>query len=263
MHSVALIACGLLVAALLIGLLFRFGKNAGKEPVSRWLLLAAGMLLSFLFVWRSLQLGFVALTGIFDSLVFFAAAVCYLAFWYRSQRRLPYSAAVYFGAMVAAFGLLAIANSPIAPVSQSAPLPILRSGWLLIHVSLAFLGEAFFVFAFVAAIAFLATKDAGKRERLDRLIYTAIATGYPLFTIGALVFGAIWAEQAWGRWWNWDPKETWALVTWLVYTLYLHVRFVRRRGDSLPAVIAVVGFLCALFTLFGVNYLLPGLHSYR
>lgn len=263
MHVIALIACALLVAALLTGLLFRFAKNPRRETVSRWLLLASGLLLSFLFVWRSLRIGFIALTGIFDSLVFFAIAVCFLAFWYRCQRRLPFSGAVYFGAMVVAFALLAIANSPIAPVSLSAPVPILRSFWLLIHVSLAFLGEALFVFAFVAAIAFLATKDSAKRALYDRLTYTAIATGYPLFTIGALIFGAIWAEQAWGRWWNWDPKETWALVTWLVYTLYLHIRFVRRRGDALPAIIAVAGFLCALFTLFGVNYLLPGLHSYR
>ena len=63
-------------------------------------------------------------------------------------------------------------------------------------------------------------------------------------------------------WWSWDPKEIWALVTWLVYTLYLHLRLTRKRGGSLPSIDAVAGFLCALFTFFGVNFQLPGLHSY-
>jgi ABC-type transport system involved in cytochrome c biogenesis permease subunit len=83
-----------------------------------------------------------------------------------------------------------------------------------------------------------------------------------VFTVGALVFGAVWAEQAWGAWWSWDPKETWALVTWLVYTFYLHVRLIRKKTGALPAWISVIGFACTLFTFFGVNFLLSGLHSY-
>jgi ABC-type transport system involved in cytochrome c biogenesis permease subunit len=89
-----------------------------------------------------------------------------------------------------------------------------------------------------------------------------VGIGYPFYTLGALIFGAIWAEQAWGRYWSWDPKETWALVTWLVYTLYLHLRLVRRNTSSLPPIIVILGFLIALFTFLGVNYLLSGLHSY-
>jgi ABC-type transport system involved in cytochrome c biogenesis permease subunit len=158
--------------------------------------------------------------------------------------------------------LLAVASSPLIPKEALPPIPALRSAWLLLHVSFSFIGEAFFVAGFITAIVFLATKDEARRLELDRLTYTAIAVGYPFFTAGALVFGAIWAEQAWGRWWTWDPKETWGLVTWLVYTAYLHVRIIMKRKDSLPAIIAVVGFLCTVFTFFGVNYLLPGLHSY-
>jgi ABC-type transport system involved in cytochrome c biogenesis permease subunit len=77
-----------------------------------------------------------------------------------------------------------------------------------------------------------------------------------------LVFGAVWAEHAWGRYWSWDPKETWALITWLTYTVYLHVRFILKKRRKLAAVISIAGFAFTLFTFFGVNYLLPGLHSY-
>ena len=142
------------------------------------------------------------------------------------------------------------------------PIPALQSHWLVLHVTFSFIGEAFFVIAFVAAIVFLADRSEERRPALDRLIYTSIGIGYPIFTAGALIFGAMWAEVAWGSWWSWDPKETWALVTWLVYTAYLHTRLTRRLRGRLSAVLAIAGFLFTLFTFFGVNYLLPGLHSY-
>ena len=97
---------------------------------------------------------------------------------------------------------------------------------------------------------------------MDRLVAAAVGIGYPVFTAGALVFGAIWAETAWGAWWSWDPKETWALVTWLIYTAYLHTRLVKRLRGRVSAVLALVGFAATVFTFFGVNYLLSGLHSY-
>lgn len=99
-------------------------------------------------------------------------------------------------------------------------------------------------------------------ELLDSLTYRAIAIGYPLFSIGAIIFGMVWANQAWGRYWGWDPKETWALITFLVYSLYLHVRLTRGWKGTWMAVISVAGFIVTLFTLFGVNFLVKSLHSY-
>lgn len=97
---------------------------------------------------------------------------------------------------------------------------------------------------------------------LDELTYKCIAIGFPVFTLGGLIFGAIWADQAWGRYWSWDPKETWSLITWFVYAFFLHARHIRGwRGDKTAAV-AVVGFVSTLFTYLGVNLLLSGLHSY-
>lgn len=256
------LAFALFLVSAAIQVFFLFIKTTRADAIGPWGLLAAAVLLLVVLAMRSFEVGFVALTSMYESLAFWAAVVGIVAFMYRYQKRLPYKPALVFGATMLAVIMLAIASSPLIPKEALPPIPALRSGWLILHVSFTFVGEAFFVASFVSALMFLATKDGDRRLELDRLTYTAIAVGYPFFTAGALVFGAIWAEQAWGRWWSWDPKETWALVTWLVYTGYLHVRLVMKRKDSWPAILAVAGFLCTLFTFFGVNYLLSGLHSY-
>lgn len=97
---------------------------------------------------------------------------------------------------------------------------------------------------------------------LEDITYKGIAFGFPVFTIGGLVFGAIWADQAWGRYWGWDPKETWSLITWFVYAFYLHVKFIKGWQGSKTSMIAVIGFIVTIFTYLGVNLFLSGLHSY-
>ncbi len=99
-------------------------------------------------------------------------------------------------------------------------------------------------------------------ELLDEVSYRAVAIGYPVFTLGALVFAMIWAKEAWGRYWFWDPKETWALIAWLVYSGYLHLRINRHWEGRISAWTAVIGFGVLLFTLVGVNLLIVGLHAY-
>lgn len=253
----------LILTATVLQAIWLFRRNARPEPVSLWALLAAAATLVLDLIARSLETRFIALTSTYESLLFYAAVVALLTYWYRRQRKLTYWPLISFGASFFALTLLAVASSPIIPKEALPPIPALQSGWLVLHVSCAFIGEAFFVASFVSALMFLFSKDAARRLDLDRITYLAVAVGYPIFTAGALVFGAIWAEKAWGRWWSWDPKETWALVTWFVYTIYLHARLVLRRRDSWPSILAVIGFLCTVFTFFGVNYLLPGLHSYR
>ncbi|UCE79648.1 MAG: c-type cytochrome biogenesis protein CcsB [Nitrospiraceae bacterium] len=97
---------------------------------------------------------------------------------------------------------------------------------------------------------------------LDDITYKSIAIGFPVFTLGGLIFGAIWADQAWGKYWTWDPKETWSLITWFFYAFYLHSRLLRGWRGKKVAVVAVLGFLAVIFTYLGVNLLLSGLHSY-
>lgn len=97
---------------------------------------------------------------------------------------------------------------------------------------------------------------------LDEITYKLIAIGFPIFTLGGLIFGAIWADQAWGKYWTWDPKETWSLITWFLYAFYLHGRLMRGWRGKKVAIVAVVGFVAVIFTYLGVNLLLSGLHSY-
>jgi len=172
-----------------------------------------------------------------------------------------------------ACGALALASSPLTGglLAPQPLVPALRSHWLALHVSLTLVGEGFFAVAFVSSVLYLARERRAKRrggdaadtlDRLDRIAYRAIALGFPFFTLGGLFFGAVWAKHAWGRYWGWDPKETFSLVTWLAYVLYLHLRVRRGWRARRAAWVAVIGFLLALFTFAGVNYLVRGLHSY-
>lgn len=99
-------------------------------------------------------------------------------------------------------------------------------------------------------------------DTLERIIYKFITAGFAIFTIGGLVFGAVWAETSWGRYWSWDPKETWAFITWVIYGVYLHGRYSNRWSKEMASSIALIGFLVTIFTYLGVNLLFPGLHSY-
>jgi cytochrome c-type biogenesis protein CcsB len=97
---------------------------------------------------------------------------------------------------------------------------------------------------------------------LDEVSYRGVAVGFPLFTLGAIVFAMIWAQKAWGSYWSWDPKETWALISWLFYSAYLHMRIVRGWEGKAAAWVSAAGFPLIIFTLVGVNLLISGLHSY-
>ena len=99
-------------------------------------------------------------------------------------------------------------------------------------------------------------------EHLDEISYRAIAIGFPIFTLGALIFAMIWAQIAWSRFWGWDPKEVWALITWLYYSAYLHLRLSRGWQGQRSAWLAVIGFIVVWFTLVGINLVIKGLHSY-
>jgi cytochrome c-type biogenesis protein CcsB len=98
-------------------------------------------------------------------------------------------------------------------------------------------------------------------DLLEDITYKMIAIGWPLLT-GGIITGAVWANSAWGSYWGWDPKETWSLITWFIYAIYLHARYVRGWKGTQLSVIALLGFLSVIFTYLGVNLVLSGLHSY-
>jgi len=218
---------------------------------------------------RTLGSGHAPFTNMYESVSFLAWATA-LAYVIMERKFRIRKAGAHILLIATAF--MALASSPLMPKEVTPLVPALQSYWLWLHVSVTLLGEAFFAVAFVASLLFLRThaknrKDPGgewgrSAATYDALAYRAVAVGFPLFTLGGLVFGMIWAYRAWGTYWSWDPKEVWSLITWLIFALYLHTRFVLGWKDQRSAWIAVLGFLAALFTYFGVNYLLSGLHSY-
>ena len=153
--------------------------------------------------------------------------------------------------------------------------PALRSYWLVIHVGAAVLAFGLFtVAAVVSALQIMSeraeTKGVGggfaavlpASSTLDRLGYRLIAVGFPVWTFGPLIMGAIWAEASWGRYWGWDPKEVWALITWLAYAAFLHARATAGWKGSKASAVSLVAYGTVLFSYFGVNILFNGLHSY-
>lgn len=232
------------------------------KPIISALLLIISLLLLFVIISRSIAIKFVALTNTFESLLFFSAIISLLLFIYLVVSKNKVQLFILFIGTIIAFILLALASSPLAPNTIKPPIPALQSGWLILHVAFTFIGEAFFAFGFAAAIYYFFVKNSEQRDNVDRLISTAITIGYPIFTTGALIFGAIWAQSAWGSFWSWDPKENFALITWLVYTIYLHVRLFKKVDQKITVLLAIIGFLLTLFTFFGVNYLFSSLHSY-
>lgn len=145
--------------------------------------------------------------------------------------------------------------------------PALQSYWMKIHVPANFIGYGSFSLAAMVASAYLLAERGILASRLpaldvlDDLIYKSIAVGFAFFTI-ATILGAMWAAEAWGGYWSWDPKETWALIVWLNYAAWLHLRLVKGLRGSMLAWWALIGLLVTTFAFLGVNMFLSGLHSY-
>ena len=175
------------------------------------------------------------------------------------------------GTFVVPLVFLVLGYSSMQSREIHALMPALQSRWLGFHVSMAIISYGSFGVAFAVAMVLVfgnRLKAGGLTDRhlpdedtLDLIIYRAVALGF-LFLSLCIVTGAIWAQKAWGSYWSWDPKETWSLITWIIYAIFLHLRLNRGWRGRKAAVFAIVGFLCVIFTYVGVNTLLAGLHSY-
>ncbi|HDZ76765.1 MAG TPA: c-type cytochrome biogenesis protein CcsB, partial [Candidatus Omnitrophica bacterium] len=194
------------------------------------------------------------LSNMFESLVVFAWAIAIVFIFIDIKYKIKSIAAP-----VALMSLITLGSASLLDKEIVSLLPALKSNWLTIHVLTCFIGYAALTVAFVSSLIFLIQKN--KNQKLDEISYKMIAFGFLFLTLG-IITGAVWANSAWGTYWSWDPKESWSLITWFVYAIYLHVRFTRGWKGKRAAWVSVLGFLAMLFTYFGVNYLLSGLHSY-
>jgi cytochrome c-type biogenesis protein CcsB len=243
----------------------------GKLATITLAIAAAGNLAAILLRWvesHQMGIGRAPLTNLYESLIFFALtiAVLYLFVEFKHKIRIIGAVAALISFLSMAYAALKL-NNTIQPL-----IPALQSNWLIAHVMACFIGYAAFTIAFGISIMFLLKSTGGAPSSavmgripafdiLDDLTHQMVTFGFLFLSIG-IITGAVWADQAWGRYWGWDPKETWSLVTWLIYATLLHARLMRGWKGKKIAILSFVGFLAMLFTYFGVN-LLPGLHSYQ
>jgi cytochrome c-type biogenesis protein CcsB len=213
----------------------------------------------------------------FASVVGAAAVIAYLVVLIRLPQVRYLGMFLLFPIVVLLFLAGTVLYAPAAPL-----VPALRSYWIAIHVTTISIGTGIFLVSFVATVLYLVRRrwemsvEAGRTptrfpvtlgsrlpvtDVLDRMAYRTVAFGFPVYTFG-IIAGAIWAEAAWGRYWGWDPKETWAFITWVVYAAYLHARATAGWRGTAAARVNIVAFATMIFNFFIINMVVSGLHSY-
>lgn len=292
--ALGLLAFGLLLVALPLAFWSVSGAATRSVTVVRLLVAAANLSLTAQLTLRWWESGHFPISNLYESLCFLAWA-CTLT-QLLVERSWP-SPLVPAAATPMGLGCLAFASFALPDrLQQAAPLvPALRSSWLVMHVSVIMVSYAALLVGSLLSLAVLFTERdqalqlrsssigsggfrqaklatsggdlqlssvaIGINEQLDSLSYRTITVGFLLLSVG-LVSGAVWANEAWGSWWSWDPKETWALICWLVYAAYLHTRLSRGWQGRRPALVAVAGLVVIVVCYIGVNLLGIGLHSY-
>lgn len=267
-------------------------KSTILSYTGRLLTILTNLCLSIILALRWLHNGYFPLSNLYESLIFLTWSLTFVQLIIESQNN-----SRLIGAINIPISLFIIAfTSFILPreMKLGSPLvPALKSNWLMMHVSIMILSYAVLISGCLLSILFLIISRSGLHtkytssqtikypcdnlnssntyyilfnrmnilESLDTLSYRIIGLGFPLLTIG-IIAGAVWANEAWGSYWSWDPKETWALITWLVFASYLHTRISNSWQGEKPAILASIGFIVVWICYLGVNFLGKGLHSY-
>jgi cytochrome c-type biogenesis protein CcsB len=255
------------------GALFAQSEFTGKvASAMTWSATTMGIT-GLLVRWRescliSPDIGHVPVSNLYEVFVLFAIITALIYLYYEGRYRTR---------ELGGFVLLVIASAVAfllwyaftRNAAEIQPLvPALQSYWMKIHVPANFIGYGAFALAAMIGVAFLLNeklawlaKRMPSQDILEDVMYKSIALGFAFFTL-ATILGALWAAEAWGGYWSWDPKETWALIVWLNYAAWLHMRLTRGWNGAPMACWAVIGLFVTLFAFLGVNMFLSGLHSY-
>ncbi len=223
----------------------------------------------FALIMRWMICGFPPMSNLYESMTLFAWSIVMVFLIIEYRFKLSIIGAFIMPLAFLITGYSALLDDTVVPL-----MPALQSYWLSIHVMSCFLSYACFACAFSLGIMYLLQerqlklKHTGKLfqrlpslEVMDTINHNMVLFGFILLSAG-IITGSIWASQAWGSWWSWDPKETWSFITWLIYAAYLHARLNAGYRGKRAAILSITGFISVLFTYLGVSYLLPGLHSY-
>jgi cytochrome c-type biogenesis protein CcsB len=247
---------------------FFISQKKKARDTGRILLVLSGVLQTLYILSRYKLAGHTPITSQHEAVVFFAWATtwAYLSFRWRYSVK-------NFGAFVSLLIFILLILSAVVPREVNQLVPALQSWWLPVHAGVSLLAYGFLSLAFCGGLMYLLQERELKSKRfgyfftrlpsldaLDQLNSHCLTAGFIFLTLG-IVTGSIWARQAWGTYWQWDPKETWSLVTWLIYLIQIHQRFTVGWRGKRAAVMAICGFAAVVFTLWGVSYL-GGMHSY-
>lgn len=257
-------------AATIVSVLELFKGSKATTRILIGLALAGFILHTANILARYILSGHMPTSSLHEASSFFSWCIVLLFFFLEYRYRLG-----LLGSFIMPVVFVLMVSSSMLPRKIEPLSPVLQSYWLGIHTALAFIGDAAFAMAFGIGIMYLIQERHVKSKKLgglfqrlpnlqilDEVNYKLITIGFPFLTL-AIITGALWAESAWGSYWRWDPKEVWSLITWFIYALVLHARLTAGWRGKRAAILSIVGFCIVLFTFFGVNLLLKGLHAFK
>jgi cytochrome c-type biogenesis protein CcsB len=250
-------------------IVFFIGRKKKVRAIARWIFTVSGILQTLYILSRILLSGTVPVISQHETIVFFAWAStwAYLSFRWRYTVK-------NFGTFVSLLIFILLIISATLPRGIQPLVPALQSWWLPVHAGVSLISYGFLALAFCGGLMYLLQEKELKSKRfgyffsrlpsldaLDQMNSHCLTVGFLFLTLG-IVTGSLWAHQAWGAYWQWDPKETWSLITWFIYLIQVHQRITVGWRGKRAAIMAIFGFCAVLFTLWGVPFLLGGAHSY-
>ena len=277
-----------------------FNNSDSLTKIGKFSTIVANLLLFFILCSRWIVAGYFPLSNLYESLLFLTWTLLTIYLYIETQTKSKLIGSILIPVTLLINGFANLTLSP--EMQKSSPLvPALQSNWLMMHVSMMLLSYATLIMGSLLCILFLVISrykdvdlkvndnsslplynimldyyerkllspsneisELGKLKLLqsiDNWSYRIIGLGFPFLTIG-IIAGGVWANEAWGSYWSWDPKETWALITWLVFATYLHARITKGWEGKKTAILGGLGFFVIWICYLGVNFLGKGLHSY-
>lgn len=240
------------------------GTTFKKEKMKKaaWLLLVGAVVIQTVYIIvRGVKAGRVPMANQFEFANAFAWGVAVIGIFFKLRGRKNMD---WMVTLCTPCAFLLISYAALQPREITELMPALRSAWFTSHIGAAVFSYAAFALAACMGIRYLALeKKEGEKhlKQLDNLSYKLVSFGFLMLTV-VILTGCIWAEQAWSSFWTWDPKEVWALITWIVYAIFLHQRIRMNWRGHRMAWFSIVAFIFVMFTFVGVNTLMSGLHSY-
>lgn len=261
---------------------FNFDAIPNKNKINNFCIIISFFTIFLHLITRWITTKHFPLSNLYESLLFLTFVLTSFLIFYHFYAKKEFIGIILLPIIlfVNTFATFTLSESMQQP---NALVPALQSNWLIMHVTIMIISYGALMIGSIFSIAFLVLTELFKNDfqfsnnlilknksilpissiifDLDNLSYRILSFGFPLLTIGILS-GSVWANETWGSFWNWDPKETWALITWLIYSIYLHSRIVNGWTGKKPASIAAFGFVIIWICYLGVNIFGKGLHSY-